>query len=307
MAGEPVFLVKTPGVRAAGPFLQTDSDLRLEGLTIHWSMDVPTGKSETNMLSRSVIVATQSRLSVVHCRIIAGQQNVCVGVSGGALELSHCHCASDNGMGVFWRPAPGGRLSADQCVFEGRVGVSVLAAAEMPKPRSASLALTQNTFSVEKSFQLGIFPGPRQTLDISARGNIFDNLHHCVVLDPMLLKKSGTPTPDELVGQVRSIAQWSDEANVHRRGAQYIVIQRFGGFLSADVGSVVDWLKLWNLPPVQSVEAGIQFHKRDSKSSAAPIRLDRLDSPSGPAPARIGADPERVGPGPAYHAKRNAS
>jgi hypothetical protein len=149
----------------------------------------------------------------------------------------------------------------------------------------------------EKSIQFALFPGPKQPVEISTRGNIFDDAQHCVLLGVLTLKKVDAPTPGELIEMLRLLAKWSEEGNVHQRGAQYIVARRLSGFVSAEVGSVAGWLKLWNLPPAQSVEGDIHFHKRDGTSGAEPPRLDRVDNPSGPVPAKVGADPERVGPG----------
>jgi hypothetical protein len=47
----------------------------------------------------------------------------------------------------------------------------------------------QNTFAAEKSFQLALFPGPKQPLDVSARGNIFYNANHCALLRALSPKK----------------------------------------------------------------------------------------------------------------------
>jgi serine/threonine protein kinase len=301
---QPVILSEVPNRPVAQPFFTTDSDLRLEGLTIYWSLELPPGKSEAEALARCAIVATRGEVALDHCRVVTGRLNGCLGVTGGTVALNNCHFAGDGVFGVFWHPAPGGRLTAEQCVFEGRVGMSVIAIAETTKAARATLELSHNTFAVERSFQLALFPGPRQPLEISARSNIFDNAQHCVLMGLINPKKPEPPKPDEMINQLRSVAKWSEEGNVHRRGSQYITAQRPGGVLSAEVDSAALWLKLWNLLPERSVEGSIQFRKRADKSDAEPLRLDRVNNPSGPLPARIGADPDRVGPGPAYHAKR---
>jgi len=304
MAGaQPVFLSKTPAARTTHPFLQTDSDLHLEGLTVSWSLDAPTGRTEADLLSRCIILANRGRLTVTNCRITTGQTSICLGVSGRDVVLQNCHCAADNGMALFWRPPSGGRLTAENCVFEGRVGLTIITLAEIVRPAVAMVGLNHNTFAVEKSLQLALFPGPKQPLDISARGNLFDNLHHCAVLGAQARRQGEAPSPSDMVEFVRAIAKWSDEGNVHRRGADYIVGQRPGGFLSAEVRSVDRWLKFWNLPTEQSVEGTIHFHKRDGKSAES-LRLDRVDNASGPVPVGVGADAERLGPGAAYHASR---
>jgi RNA polymerase sigma factor (sigma-70 family) len=116
-------------------------------------------------------------------------------------------------------------------------------------------------------------------------------------------KKTNSPTSNELIDLLRTVAKWSEEGNLHRRGAQYIATGPGSGFVSADIHAVDHWLKLWSLPPAESIEGHIHFHKRDNKAGAEPLRLERVDNRSGLVPAKVGADPERVGPGAAYHAR----
>ncbi|MCI0681062.1 MAG: serine/threonine protein kinase [Gemmataceae bacterium] len=299
----PVFRSKSPGARAQEPFLQTDADLRLEGLTIHWSIEAPLGKSEANMLARCIVVSTGGQVALAHCRIVAGQMDVCVGASTGNLELDHCHFAGEKAVGAYWRPVAGAHLTADNCVFEGRIGLSVATRAETARSASASLVLTHNTWVVDKSIQLMMFLGTKQPLELTTRGNLFDNTQHCSLIGVMVSKKI-EPTPDKLIGLVRSFINWTESGNLHRRGAEYLSAQRPTGVgASAEIASVAGWLKLWKLPPEHSVEGDIRFHQRDGKSAILPPRLERVDNESGPVPAKVGADPDRVGPGAAHHSQ----
>ena len=111
--------------------------------------------------------------------------------------------------------------------------------------------------------------------------------------------KPRAPRPAEMIDLLRSFVQWSEEGNLHRRGCQYLVgstAQRPGVMHSADVEGLAGWLKLWNLPPTQSVAGIIRYHERTGASPREPLRLDEVDDPSGPVPQGVGADADRLGP-----------
>jgi hypothetical protein len=114
-----------------------------------------------------------------------------------------------------------------------------------------------------------------------------------------LPKKVESPTPDEMIDSLRSLVQWSDEANVYRRGCLYLrgfTVQRPTEPHSAGIDELSAWLNVWKLPATQSVEGVIRFHDRPESSSLQPLRLDTVEERSGPKPEPVGADPDRVGP-----------
>jgi hypothetical protein len=295
---QPVFLMEAPNRPDELPFVTTDSDLRLEGLSIYWTISAPMGTTETDMLSRCVVTSRGGRVDLVHCRIVAGRMNGCLGVSGRDVESSHCHFAAENGGGIFWNPAPGGKLTVENCLFERGAAISIMAAAETSNAPGAVLTLTRNTFATERSFQIALFAGPKQPLEFHARNNLFDGVQLFGLLGLFLPRQANTLEPDAMIDLFRSFVTWSEEGNVHRRGAQYLVVQRRGATVSADIESVAGWLALWGMPPDQSVEGTIRFRERESTSVAEPLRLDQVDDASGAVPAAVGADPDRLGPAP---------
>src|SRR5262249_8307999 len=211
-------------------------------------------------------VSTQGRLTLVHCRVATGRMNASVGASGRELVLKNCHLVAENGVGVFWRPRPGGRMSVEGCQLESRSALAVLAAADTPRPPAATAFLSANALSSDRGLQLLGDSRPRQPLKFTARRNIFDTDQFVQVLE---LQKPKPSRPAELIDLLRSFVQWSEEANVHRRGCQYLVwspAQRPMVVHSADVEGLAGWLRLWNLPPTQSVAGVIRFRERTGPS-----------------------------------------
>jgi hypothetical protein len=112
-------------------------------------------------------------------------------------------------------------------------------------------------------------------------------------------RPAGPPRPEEIADFLRALVQWSDEANVYRRGSQYLVygvLHHPNVVLSAEVQGTSGWLQLCKQPPNESVEGVLHYHERAGSSPIEPLRLDRVDTPSGPVPTGVGANADRVGP-----------
>jgi hypothetical protein len=292
----PVFLAEVPGQLQSGPLLRADADLRLDGLDIRWGIEVRPGISEADLLSRCVIVSTQGRLTLAHCRVATGQVNAPVGASGQEVILKDCHFVAENGVGVFWRARPAGRLSVEGCQFETHSALTILTAAETPRPAAATALLTGNTFVSEKGLQLLGDSRPRHALKFTARQNVFDHEQFVQLLG---FGKPGAPGPAEMKDLLRSFVQWSEGSNLYRRSCRYLVgstAQRPKVIYSADVEGLAGWLKLWDLPPNQSVAGVLRYHERTGTSPTEPLRLDGVEDPSGPVPQGVGADADRLGP-----------
>jgi hypothetical protein len=306
----PLFLPRTPDRRGTtDPFLSADADLRLEGLDLRWDFAAPPGQSEAESLARCALASTRGRLTLTHCRVVTGRLNGCVGGSGQQVVLQNCHLvAGHGGVCVFWRPAAEASLSAEGCVLEGPNAFMVFAVAETARPRPAQMTLTHNTVAAAKALHLRVDNGPRQPFTVTARHNIFGS-SQLVLVRPLRPVRLADRAPTQLSEFLRSFGKWSDQANLYRRGMDYVVTTggpRSAATLSAGVGSVGQWLRLWGSPANQSAEGSIRFHERPGSASLGPLRLAGVEHASGPVPDRVGARADTLGPGAAYHAARAA-
>jgi hypothetical protein len=303
VGSRPGFFPDAPNRAPSEPFVSADADLELDGLDVRWTIDPQLLKrpprSEAENISVCAIVCTRGRLTVTRCRVAVGPFNTCAGASGREMVLTGCHLLADNRANVFWSPAPGGRLSVEGCMIEGRVAVSVLTSAETLNPPAATVLLTGNTFASHRALQLLPDTRPKERINITARRNVFANDQIVFAFGLRNPKNPESPLPEEVTNPVQSFVRWSDEANLYRRGCSYLVCtvaQRPGVMHSAGIEGLVAWLKLWDQSSTRSVEGAIRFRERPKSATAQPLRLDRVDDPSGTVPDKVGADPDRVGP-----------
>jgi len=310
---QPVFLAESQGETLSKPFVQTDSDLRLEGLEVRWSMEVPLGRSEPDFLARCIIAATRGKLRVAHCRVISvtsDRFNACVGGSCRELSLKDCHLLAKDDIGVFWGTEPGARLNLEGCLLENRIGVSILPDAGSASANSAQARLTHNTIAASRGLQLMLEGPPRQPVPINARHNLLD-CEHLFSLNLVRPPRSGKNVAklENLTGLLQLNAAWSERANVHRAGMNYIVrgvMARPASFAAGDIQTLPAWLELWKLPADASIAGDIHFEPRADAASLAPLVLAAVDSPTGQVPADVGARASQVGPGAAYRAWRSS-
>lgn len=307
-SAKPLFLPEAPDRPSAQPFVTADADLCLEGLDLRWVLDPPLGESEAELLARCALVSTRGRLSLTHCRIVAGKRNGCVGGSGQHLALHSCHLVSGAGACVFWRPSTGGRLIVEGCVLEGRIAVSVFAVAEAAHAKPAQLSLAQNTVAAEKTLHLYVDSRLKQPLTIAARHNIFDSAQ-LVLLRPLRPLRRSDMDPTDLSQFLRTFVTWSEEANLYRRGTDFVVAAggpRSPATMSAGVENIGQWFRLWGLPANQSVEGVIKLHERARSANLQPVQLAGVENASDPVPTTVGANAGALGPGTAYHTWRTS-
>jgi serine/threonine protein kinase len=303
---QPVFL-QTPGQRAQQPFLQSDSDLRLEGLEIHWSIEAFPEISEASLLGRSVVATTHGRLVVAHCRIVSERLNCCLGGSCQSMIVRNSQLIAKTGMGVFWRPESTGQLRLESSVLENRFGVTLLVDG-ISAATPGEVYMSGNTLRVERAIQLLLEgPFPKTPLPMSADHNLFDCEHLFLLTRPPQARGKMGPRPDDLMGMLQTTIAWQEEGNVFRRGVDYLGRNaHMGTTVSADIASVERWLELWKISPARSIEGEIRYQDRQASSKSSPLVLETVNQPSGPIPAPLGHRRETLGPGAAYHAWRNS-
>jgi serine/threonine protein kinase len=304
----PIFLSDNFTGRATQNFLQTDADLRLEGLEIRWAVPFVSGTSDAEMLARCTIRSTYGRLILDHCRIIS--PNACIGAGSRDVILRGCHLVSTNAVGVFWRSQSGGKLDVEESILETRMAIAVRADRGVPGVSPPSLRLARCTIASEKCLQLVVEgSAARQALPIAAENNIIDSEHLIWIIRQLTNREKGAAKRNEPADVVHAWFNWSERGNVYRRGIKYISRPApftESGLLSVEYQGVDGWLESWKLPPERSVEGKIQFKARAESAKTAPLSIDAINDPSGPQPADVGARPHHVGPGTAYHSWRSS-
>ncbi len=302
----PVLMMENPG--ATQPILQTDSDLRLEGLEIRWAMVVPQTHSEEDILARSIVVSTHGRLLMSHCRIVSDRFNGCVGGSCREMILQCCHFVAKDGIGVFWGSEPGGRLDIAGCVLENRMGVSTLVAPGAIASSPPQIRLSRCTIAADGCLQLLVDGPPKRPLLFAAEKSILDGEHLFLMFAERARRgASANFKLEDMAESLRTLIVWSENGNLHRRSMKYI--GRPSGsnrsIVTADVQGIDRWLEFWKLPQTSSVAGEIRFQVQSASDPVGPLVLDTANNGNSNSPD-FGALPNKLGPGPAYHAWRNS-
>src|SRR5262249_15442586 len=171
LGSQPVFVMERPGIGSRQPFIRSDSSLRLEGLEVQWSMEFTPGRSEVDMLGRSIIAATDGRLTVAYCRFVSNRINFCGGGSCRDLIAYRCPFVAKRGCGIMWRREPGGQTDVEGCIFETRTSVTLSIAMGLDGSLTKT-RISHNVTSGERGFQLLMERPPRQPIPLSADHNV---------------------------------------------------------------------------------------------------------------------------------------
>ena len=294
----PVLVPQLPDQLQSGPLLDTDADLHLEGLTVRWAIEVRPGTSEDNFLEHCVIACRRGRLGLVRCRVETGRTNFAVGTSGRESVMTNCHFLAPEGAGVFWRPEPAARVTAEGCQFETRGAVAVYTPAEVPDPAAATLLLSRNTIVAEVAVGL-LLDSRRQAAVESHRPP--QHLRHGPPRHP---DRAADPEEGEagLAGRLdrlRAVGR-----GMGRRREPVPPRVRLPGLPRHPQGSAaVGWdrparrlARPVEAPPALGAEGVIRYHDRAGAPPDGPLRLDRVDEAVGTVPDGVGADPDRIGP-----------
>lgn len=296
----PQILSEMPLVSSGKSLLATDRDLDLQGLEFRWSIENNSVLSEADMLSRSVIRATQGKLTVDRCRIVSERWNACIGASATDVAVKNSHLVAKTGGGVYWRADSAGELIVENCVFESRYGLTLFIDGPAATGQSDQVRLSHCTFATERVLQTVVSLPIRQSLPIAAEDNIFAADTLFFVLPVRGPRAKVTAKPDDPVKLFQWMIAWTERENVYRSGIHFLARPqpgKPGTPLSSNVEQLSDWLDIWKHPaPPRSIEGDIQFQQRADNASLSPLVLEKVEQPTGALPKNAGAQAREVGP-----------
>ena len=291
----PRFVPDVTGDRGPPQFLNTNTDLRLEGIEVIW----PTASPQSNLedvAQRCVVGSSKGKLALTHCRVVAGPFGVCVGSSGREVVVERSHLVSASGACVAWRPTLAA-VRVEQGFLEGKVALYASTAASGTAPTRVHFA--SNTVVAERLLTLVAHSPVRKSMGITASRNVIDT-QLVVALYAFGGFPQGPAASARMTDAIRDAVAWKDESNVYRKGTLYLVGNpplQPRATLPSDLKSLDKWLVVWKQPAAKSVEGVIRFGERAGPSDTTLLQLMNVDSPSGPLPPDVGAGPSIVGPG----------
>ena len=287
----PVFMSLNAAERSQQPFLTAESDIHLQGIEVRWTIQGNGALKGDEVAGRCIIDVSGGHLKLEECRLIAGRMNGCLSVSDGSLELVNCHLISTRGPCCRWVPGDRSKLTASNCVFQGRVGILFNGSSQLSST-PMSFHLTQNSFATFRAFHL-IMDRPMRQIDFSSSRNAFDS-HELLTLMPARRPLAGSRLA---AGQIRraiiSHTTWTESHNAYRPGMAFLA-RSAGGNREALVSSLDDWRFMWPQGVSQSIE--VEFEKTSSADARQPDHLAEIRVPSS-AEQPLGADLTSVGPG----------
>jgi hypothetical protein len=273
-----------PGRLAEAQWLNSDSDLTVEGLDILWPVTGGRAPLDPSNMP-ATIGGPRGRLTIRGCRIVCGRQAACILTAAPELTIADSHLVADGGVAVVWRSAPGGvlRVTGSQIESESGVLVTFLAADGGPTD-PADVELTNNTLVVKGACAF-IYPGPaRYKVRMQARRNLISATYGFGVL-------TRPKVAAETKAIMRQILVWAERDNVYDRRCKFMAGIKLAplAITPAGLDSLEEWLAFWKLEGVGSVEGDLHFHPRATELPPEQIRLDRIDNATGPVPSPVGA------------------
>jgi serine/threonine protein kinase len=270
------------GALASAPVFTTNSDLTLEGIAIRWAAGgTLDGIDSPNI--RSAIKTTGGTLRIERCELTVGQRDACLAVFGTCVLVNSRLLARD-GLCVAWRPSPGDRFDAQNCVLVGQCGLA-LSCDDQPDKLPASLRSSQSTWQGKKGIQVNVGKAQRFSLTMQTDHNLFAVDHLLVLYWPFKGPRSVmSPDLDFLRGRLRKMITWQEQENHYGPTTVFLSRQSPNQLLTpVDDGpkDVAAWEAFWNRPASGSV----QGDKVQGDNSANELR------------GKAGALESKVGPG----------
>jgi hypothetical protein len=274
---------EAPGQRAEVQWLNSDTDLTVEGLDILWPVTGPKPPYDASN-APATIGGPRGLITVRGCRIVCGKQAGCVVTGARELAVENCHFVADGGTAVWWRAIAGGKLRITGSVIEADAALFLsFQPADGPNSEPGAVELSNNTL-VAKGAIAFVFPAvPKQNVRIDARRNV-------VSVNNVFGVPTRQVSKTESITTLSQVAIWSERDNVYNRGCNYLVGIKLGPLVLTPAGldSLDKWHAFWKLKETGSVERDIRFHARLPGLLPAPLRLD-IGNTTGPLPSPVGA------------------
>ncbi len=290
----PLFLSSSGAVAASSAFLQTEADLRLQGLEVQWTVPPGRPQSPDEPAERCIVSTRKGNVSLANCRLTAGRLTGCISAMDGSIELENSHFVAPSGPCVAWMPGDGNELEATQCVFEGsRAGLICSGSASSSAAPPAAIRLVHNSFATKHAIVMMITT-PMRRFDCTSEHNAFDSAS-LILISPRRRMSAGTGSPAMKRQMMASRLLWTESQNAYRSGLNYMArgLPTENGPVEVLVNSLEQWQSLWNQEGSGAFE--VQFEsQKPNPSGSDPLAAIRVVSV--PTPSRTGADLHRVGP-----------
>jgi hypothetical protein len=279
------------GSTADEPFLTATGDLRLEGIEIRWTVASSEGFGIEDFARPCLVAIDGGDLTMRNCRLVAGHMNCCLNVSHGSVDMQNCHLVSKDGPCCVWSPGNASRWDAENCVFEGRVGV-MFDASGTRRSSVAEFEFRANTFASFRAFHM-VMGQQLRRFGFKTEGNALD-VYELFTLVPGQTFCSGRLSAGDTRRLVATVLDWKESQNLYSSNVKYLS-RGAGPSQEPLVESLEDWHSLWKQVEADSLESEFDNRRQveDDTGRARPFAAIRWRPTSD---QQIGADLRRVGP-----------
>lgn len=225
------------------PFLQSDSNLTLEGLDIEWEID--SDKPFDQYPSKhSAVHARGDSLQMKDCRINVGRDTYICSIETNQTIMDRCELQSSLGQGIYWHGPPRASLQMSGSLCRSPTCLTVPAWHELNQPEGVTLRLSGTTIEGEVGIEFLSVPRWQRTTHIEAEKCLFALKHLCLMRGPVGIATNRF-TPEE---RLRQFMHWArDDANAYAERIQFLARRPWRRRIqnSRIIESLEQWLEFW--------------------------------------------------------------
>jgi hypothetical protein len=324
-AGSRPVLRLVPDFKPAGPLIETDSPLVLEGLTLQQRAE--DGPPPADSQRASLVLSRGGPVYAANCRFLAGKSWRGVTVHKATCEVRNCEfLGADLHAALDWNCPPAGRLTVDNCAVLAKFHGLVFHQAQ-PFDKDVTVRVTRCTLVADMPLNYWCWAPERELLDRIARRSARPLRLETAedVFAPywnvLEFRQVDQPRPLDVkeaeAGLPRLLA-WEGRRNLYPASNRFLFLNAVNKGVAArpsepapDVWRLAHWKDLWGEAEIDPREGRIAFAGGDLAARARPdaaaltpddFRLtnDSAGRGAGPEGRDLGADTSLLGPGKAY-------
>ena len=247
-------------------FIRAETDLRLEGITIHWITSAQTPFFDEKKLNAVVGVAPGARLVIDQCKVVRSAGGVCL-VAGGNLEMRRS-CVEGGSIAIAWF-GQHSQVELEDSVLEGKMGIAVIYPLANVAVHSRSILKIKNcTIRALDAIGAMLSRRPDEPVSIQMQDSIFDAGHAISLVSLSVTVRElieSQPIPS-----LRSCIDWSEARCLYNDKCDFLITRKIKFVERAyptSVASLEQWLALRSSETDSTIEGNVS---RTAKMSRIP-------------------------------------
>ncbi len=252
------------------PFISTESELLLSGLTIESSRSA-SGTFE--LPAQTILQNKGGKLTIDGCKIEATSKSVCVASVGGTVHINNSIIGAKEGI-IFGSIHPGVSLKVQNSYldsidcFEFITGDGQVGDSQLANQVDGDIVLEQVSISSTCAFRFGLYRTPSRLIRITLVRSILD-CESVIALFTKMPNRFELSTPDGLIKNMDELIQWDEDRCIYKSDIQFLssfATKRQGKKSQRLFRTWDEWSAHWNLSPKTSIQSNIRRTRGASHS-----------------------------------------